>query len=223
MLSANNSISRKGFTLLEILISVTLVAVVAAVVYSAFNVVTVAWNKMNVLADDTHHGDYAMDQVFMGLRSLYHPERKNIPEYAFMVEDSGDESDKVSWVKLGAALVGKDCPFQGTPHRVDLWMDENERGDKALVMRAWRIQGQPEDFDPENIPPIIISDKVVGFNVRMMGQKESVTLEWIEEWEDTNRVPLAVEITLNLLPLEKGGEPVEFKRVCSIPCAPLSW
>jgi hypothetical protein len=48
-------------------------------------------------------------------------------------------------------------------------------------------------------------------------------IEWIDDWEDTNRLPYSVEVTLWMDPVEEGDEPIELKRVVQIPLGPLSW
>ena len=48
-------------------------------------------------------------------------------------------------------------------------------------------------------------------------------IEWLDNWEMTNRLPAFVELTLYLEPLEEGGQPVEIKRVVDIPVAHLGW
>jgi hypothetical protein len=48
-------------------------------------------------------------------------------------------------------------------------------------------------------------------------------IEWIDEWEDTNRLPYSVEVTLWMDPVEEDDDPIELKRVVQVPLAPLSW
>lgn len=216
---------RCGFTMLEMLLAVAILAGVSVVIYAAFSVVTSSWQRMTKLSDDIHHADFVMDQLVMALRSAYYPEPKNHPEYGFTHESKGSEpysEDKISWVKLGNSLVGKECKFAGTPHRVEVSI-EGEGPGRGVAVKAWRLQGQPEDFDPEKLDPYIISTRVAGLKIRTAYRKKENEIDWLDEWEQTNRIPQAVEITLYLAPLKEGGEPVEIKRVCPIPIAPVSW
>ena len=86
-----------------------------------------------------------------------------------------------------------------------------------------------ETFEPEDdVDQVFIARRVTGFNCRMkdpasenlVGESE---IEWIDEWDDTNRLPRVVEITLWMEPLDEGEEPIELKRIIEIPLAPLSW
>ena len=136
--------------------------------------------------------------------------------------------DTLSWVKLGSSLVGADAPYAGIPHRVEIGVYEPDDGPPAFGIRAWRIDCQPEDFDPEEeIEPFLLTDKIVGMNCRTLSndQEDDVEaeLEWDDGWEETNRIPFAVEITLYLQSPREGDEPVEVRRIAEIPLAELSW
>lgn len=229
-------IRRLGFTLVEMMLAITILAVIVGVAYFSFDAGVRAWRAGTELADNINHADYVLEQIVMGLRSAYYPDAGGAnPNYGFSLDD--DESDGasardvISWVKLGSALVGADTPFAGIPHRVEISVrdpdtDKNATG-SGFAVRAWRIDAQPEDFDPdEEVEPFFLTSRVIGMNCRTLANEQdedAEELEWEDEWEDTNRVPFAVEITLYLQPERKGGEPVAVQRIAEIPLAPLSW
>lgn len=216
-----------AFTLLELMLAISILAVVSTVIYLTFSVVTTAWKKGIVLSDNLHHGDFVAEQLVMGLRSAYYVGgRDGSPIYGFWTEDGGESeysSDTISWVKVGSALIGKNCPFAESPHRVKFTIEEDEDGKKAVAVRAWRLHGQSEDFDPEQLAPIFLSRKVNGFNCKSAYRKIEDEIEWMDEWEHTNKLPTVVEITLWLEPLEEGEPLIEIKRIVGIPVAPLCW
>ena len=225
-------LSRRGaFTLLEVLLAVSLLAVASTITFLAFHIVTTAWKSGLTLTDNLHHGDFVMEQVEMALRSAYYPDSTNADGYGFWMEDNGtpdEAADVISWVKLGGALVGRDTALADSPHRVEVWLDKGEEEHAAVYVKAWRQYAQAEDFDPENIPPEILSRRVTGLNCRVAERKpgddeEEEEIEWLDEWEDTNRIPDMVELTLLLDPITPGGDPIEIRRIVSIPVAPLSW
>jgi prepilin-type N-terminal cleavage/methylation domain-containing protein len=222
--------ARRGFTLLELLLAVTILAVAMTVAFATFGVVTTAWRKGTRLADEIHHGDFVMEQLVMALRSATYPDAKAMsPPHGFRMEDNGDDaesSDVISWVKQGGALVGHDEALAGGPHRVVFQVaDDDETEDRVVRIKAWRLEGQPEDFDPEeDVEPVVISRRVRGFNCRTAFEKDADEgIDWLDEWEDTNRLPVYVEIALYMEPLDAGEDPVEIKRALTIPTAPLSW
>ncbi|MBT3294793.1 MAG: prepilin-type N-terminal cleavage/methylation domain-containing protein [Verrucomicrobia bacterium] len=223
---------RRGFTLLEVLVAVTILSVITGISLMAFQVVSVAWRKGMLLSDDLHHGDFVVDQLVLGLRSAYVPDSAAGQEkYGFWIEDNGDDahaSDVVSWVKLGAALVGRDSrdlENPEAPHRVEFFVGDDETGEAAAAVRAWSLLGQAEEFESDDVEPRFIARRIVGFNCRMQDPEADTeeAIEWIDEWDDTNRLPYAVEVTLWMEPIEEDEEPIELKRIVQIPLAPLSW
>jgi prepilin-type N-terminal cleavage/methylation domain-containing protein len=214
---------RGGFTLLELMLAVAILAAVSAVTYFTFATVVTAWKKGMALSDNLHHGDFVIEQLVMALRSAYYRAAAGgNSEHGFWHEDDGDgpyDSDKISWVKLGTALVGRDCPFAGTPHRVEFLVTEDDEGDSAAALRAWRLLGQPEDFDPEDIDPVPIAKRITGFDCKgaFEPEEEDEEIEWEDEWTETNKLPAYVAITLFVEPLAEGEEPLEVRRIVSIP------
>lgn len=218
----------EGFTLLELLLALSLLSVISVVTYLSFSTALRAWRKGTAMTDNLHHGDYVMEQLIMGLRSLYYPDTggRDVPMYGFWHEDSGTDeysSDVISWVKMGTSLVGGDCPFALSPHRVKFFVELNSDEQSVVAVKAWQLLGQSEDFDPGELEPFHISRKIVGFDCKAAYRVVDDEIEWLEEWEETNRVPTALELTLYLEPSEEGGEPTEMKRIIGIPVGPNVW
>ena len=222
-----HSNSSQGFTLLELLLAVTLLAAITGVTFMTFSTVAMAWQKGTRLMEDLHHGDFVAEQLVMGLRSAYFPDvRGGDFLYGFRLEDGGDGlagGDLVSWVKLGGALVGEEWPFADTPHRVIFEITEDEDGESMAAVRAWQLHGQPDDFDSGDVESIPLSRKVMGFDCRCAYRMVDEEIEWLDDWEYSNRVPPIVEITLYLEPLVEGGEPQAIRRAMGIPVGGLSW
>ncbi|OVE76177.1 hypothetical protein BVX97_01950 [bacterium E08(2017)] len=220
---------REAFTLLELLLALSLLSIISVVTYLTFSTCLRAWRKGTSMTESLHHGDYVMEQLVMGVRSMYYPGGDAAKEYGFWHTDSGTDEysgDEISWVKLGSSLVGSDSPLVDTPHRVKFYLHEDEEKDRVYVaMKAWQLLGQPEEFDPEEIEPVYLSRKVVGFNCRPAWQikQEDDEIDWQDEWEQTNKIPTAMEITLYLEPAEEDGDPVVMQRIVGIPVGPVAW
>ena len=231
----------KGFTLIEILLAMFITSVILAVVMGAFYVGVTAWRAGTAESDGRQRADAVMDQVYMALRSAYipapagarapgqpRPPRQAAGRHGFIFENDGDDPasarDSISWVKIGNALVGEDCAFAGVPHRMVLSMMDGEHGE-GLYVRAWRVDGQTDDFDPEkDVEAILLSSAVVGFNCQMLdptapAQSVSDEIPWIDRWDDTNSVPSAVHIAIAIVPPKKGDKPLILERYVEIPLA----
>lgn len=216
-----------GFTLIEVLVSVSILVIAVGVAYMSFSVVTQAYRRGMELSDDLHHGDFVIEQLVAGLRSAYYPDAKGVqPKYGFHHSDDGTDpysSDVISWVKTGGALISKEQVQPGTPHRIEFFVEPGVEEEPEARVRAWRMYGLPEDFDPEESEPLTISRKVTGFNCRTALRKVDGEIEWLDEWEETNRLPMVAEVTVYMEPLDEDEDPVEIKRIVGIPVAPQAW
>ena len=236
--------STRGLTLVELLLAVGLMAVVSTVAFLGYNAAVRAWRSGTELSNNLHQGDYIMEQLVMGLRSAYWraPAAKSTAsQYGFMMSDGGDGAsarDSIQWTKLGSALVGVDAPYADMPHAVEVSIREVEdaRGKvrTGLAVRSWRLDLQQADFDVDQVPAVLLSTRVIGFNCRTLNinQPTKTTsgigagkpdLQWSDGWSFSNKLPYAVEVTLFLQPLEEGKEPLEMKRIVRLPMADQSW
>lgn len=224
---------RTGLTLIELLLAVGLLGVVASISFFCYNAAVRAWRAGTELSNSLHQGDFVIEQVIMGLRSAYQSsETKGV----FVLKDDGEGEtarDSIQWVKLGSALIGSDSPYAGMPHAVEVSVrdvpDARGKTHTGLAVRSWRLFLQKEDFDPETVPPVLLSSRVVGFNCRALDPAQNPTstigskpdLKWLDEWVGlrTNTLPKAVEITLYVQPPEKGKAVLEMKRIVRLPMA----
>lgn len=148
--------------------------------------------------------------------------------YGFVLEDHGTGEgarDVISWVKTGPALLRVNDPLYKGLHRVQLSIEEHSDAGSAVAVRAWRPYANSITFNPLDIQPYFVSGKVVGLNCRVAKEIKDDQWDWADTWSDesTNCLPLAVEVTLYLQPLDRGEPPVEIQRTIAIPVAPLSW
>lgn len=246
---------RSGFTLIELLVALALLVIALGITFSTFYSISKAWQRGQTMAENLNRGEFIMEQIVYGLRSAFYPVRQSSAgsssnaqpantnasatgtpvtassssDYGFILVDDGDGEtarDSISWVKTGSALLGPEDALWRGLHRVKIAVEEDEDKRPAVASRAWRPYGNAIDFNPDDITPFFISEKVLGMNCRVASEAdEDEGWKWEDEWgtDATNRLPLAVEVVLYLEPIEAREEPVEIKRVIEIPVAPLSW
>ncbi len=230
--------ARRGFTLVEMVLSLSILGIITLLSFVSFDAALNAWKVGSEFSERISHADLVMDQLVMGLRSAYYPDTRNpVGEYGFQLVDNGNDEearDVMTWTKIGTSLVGEEAPYAGTPHRIEVGVYEGkELGVKGMGYRAWRQDFNVEEFDPADVEPVFLSEEVIGLNCRMldpnMSSDPDAELEWVDVWEGdySNRLPRVVEVTLFLENPEKdrkrSAKPIEIKRLVPVPVAYISW
>lgn len=217
---------RRGLTLVELLLALTLLGLLSVMLFGSFHAVVRSWEAGRAAIDNAGHADYLMDQLVAALRSAYCPGQGE--DYGLILTDDGDDNDAIEWCKVGPALVGEDAEFAPVPHRVRVFVTPPD-GDfpGGFTVRAWRQALQLDDFDPElDTVELTLSPRVIGLNCRVLDPDQERnaddTLNWADDWAKTNTLPAALELTLLMRPAEDGEDPTETKRIVEIPLAELS-
>lgn len=213
-----------GFTLLEVLLAVSILAFTATITFMTFSAASTAWQRGTALVDRLHHGDYVMQQLVVALRSTYYAQ-EGLHGFQHTSSGTGDSaSDEISWVKLGGSLIGREQDYAETPHRVRVFMGRDRDGREGIAFTGWRLAGQEDDFDPDTLPAVVLSERVVGFSCRAAWEFDVAgDIDWLDEWERTNNVPGIVEVTLYLEPVTRGDPPLEMRRVAQLPLGEADW
>ena len=229
---------RQGFTLLELLVSVLITAIVMVVCFFTFSTTINCWRRSAAMADSVRNAEYALTQVVSGLRSAYYPTTgKQDYAYGFQLYDNGDDpedSDTIQWVKLGTSIVGNRSKLSETPHTVRVWVQKEGRdGPGGLWVKAGRldlIADDPSvevDFeDDEQFEPYPLIEGIQGFDCKVQSMPDSVesdgTPKWDDTWDTSNSIPYRVKLTFWMTPAKETGEPVPIMRVVEIPLWDIS-
>lgn len=204
---------RAGFTLIEVLVAVAILATAFTIIWTTFSVSLDGWRRGQLALDRLHHGDFVMEQVVSALRSAaYFPTRPG--KYGFWLEDHG-EQDEVSWVTSGSAFMKPEDPLARGLHRLWIGIAANDNGDDSFAVRAYAHFA--EDVEPKDVDPWFISSRVKGLDCKVWNNEQE---DWDDEWENTNTVPPLVQLTLFLEPAERDGAPIRVSRLVEIPVGP---
>ena len=127
--------SSRGFTMVELLLAVSILAIMTVISFMTFNSVTKNWTSSMELVDKMQHAEYALTQVVSGLRSAYIPmgAQEGDMSLGFQLYDEGKDEksrDMIQWTKLGTAIVGNTSKLSETPHVVRLWVEDGEKEDR---------------------------------------------------------------------------------------------
>lgn len=190
-------------------------ALAFAIVWQTFAAVTKAWRRGGQVADEIRHGDFVMDQLVSALRSTaFFPLKSD--RYGLWFENRG-ERDQLSWVTSGTAFIPPDSPLAMGVHRIMVGIEPNQDGDDSFTVRAFPHLS--EEIDKNDVDAWSISPRVKGLDVRIWNAQDE---RWEDEWEDTNKIPGLVEVTLYMTPLERYEPPIKIARLVQIPLGPVA-
>ncbi len=223
---------RSGFTLLELIMAIMILAVMMILSFFCFDAVVQSWNAGMEMSDAMSQADYVMNQVESGLRSAYYSASvQKDDERGFQFSDGGegpDARDSIAWMKEGRAFVGGLKAIDGKteiaemPHRVMLYVEEEGRdGGGGLMAKAWSSDFQPDDFDvEEDVKAFLVSPRVMGMDCKVLKEppeENAKEIEWEDEWTSSNALPYKVSVTLYLRPVKERDEPVAVTRDIVLP------
>ena len=202
---------KRAFTLLELIMAVTLTGVMTAVSIATFRAVTNGWRVSREYADRMERTDFAIDQLMSALKCAYYPHNGSQDDnYGFVLTDNGDgdsirDSDVIEWTKLGSALIGTEATGD-TVHRIQLRVLEEGDGDWGEKIERTGLYARirplakviPESsstkdedeytFNNEELyRPMLIAADVDGFNCRVMTEPPADDNDGKQDkdaWED---------------------------------------
>ncbi|MBM4360346.1 MAG: prepilin-type N-terminal cleavage/methylation domain-containing protein [Deltaproteobacteria bacterium] len=209
----------RGFTLIEVLVAIGIIALIALLIYSAFSGMSRSRTNMIAVTDRYQAGRAAMQRMAREFSSAYMSGHKNF----FRLQNQPQ-----------TGLIGK----QGKPDRVDftsfshLRLQENrhesdqteiayycarrrDTGTLDLVRRATRLVDS--DMTKGGVVEIMAED-VVDLELRYL---DPVTNEWQTGWDSTQaaaqfgRLPAQIWITLSLAN-GPGGQAIRFEEKVNV-------
>ena len=207
-----------GFTLLELMVAMVILTIAMSIAFQAFSGTIRAWRRGTEVIEGIKHGDFAMNQLANALNStiyFFNPRKS----YAFKIEkgtDSGLPSDTISFVTASSAFMPDSSPLQQGPHRIKLYIDDDDRGDPALFSIAFpAIADEEEAEDEYDAEPHLVSRAVQGLEILLYDDELE---DWsTDEWEKENSIPERVMIVIYVASEERDEEPIVFTRVLDIP------
>lgn len=196
-----------------------ILTIAMSIAFQAFSGTVRGWKRGTEVADGIKHGDFAITQLVAALRSsiyFYNPRKT----YAFTFEkenNGGLPADRISFVTASSAFMPADSPFAEGPHRIELFIDDDDRGNTALFTRPMPAVPIDEDLEDEyDSDPILVSREIQGLEILVWDEEAE---DWTEEWEPENSIPERILISVYVESEDKYEDPIVFTRVIEIPVA----
>jgi general secretion pathway protein J len=194
----------RGMTLLEIMVSVAILAMVAILIYGAFDSMARGKKGEAMRADRAREGREAVLRITRELSSafisMHNPANIALVTRATaFIGTSGGTYDRVDFAAFAHRRVERDS-HQSDESEVGYFVarDPEVEGKMDLVRR----EQTPIDTDPKKGGVInVVAENVEEFDLRYL---EPMTAQWLDSWDSTQvtgqpgRLPLEVAIRLVL-------------------------
>lgn len=199
------------------MVAIVIMVIAMSIAFQAFSGIIRGWKRGTEVANGIKHGDYVINQLVAALDStlyFFNPRKT----YAFTVEKDnmgGYPADMISFVTVSSAFMPPNSPYVRGPHRINLFIDTDDRGEPALFVLPMPAIADPEEFEKEyDAEPILVSREVRGLEILFW---DADAEQWTEEWEEENAVPDRIQVTVLIAPPDTNEEPMPFTRLIEIP------
>ena len=194
--------SEEGFTLIEILLAVSLIAMMATLVFGSLYVTTSAMDAARAKSSD--------EQILRRTLSLMIDElavsesRATGPWMGINDQRDGQPADSVAFLTMGQ--------FRGADSAKDTELVRivyTREGDRLLRFSRRNLYSLTD----ESIEKVELATKVKGFNVRYYDGKSQL---WLDEWDSRGKPGTPKAILIELTLLQGKEEPVTVRQWVTI-------
>ncbi|WP_434044757.1 MULTISPECIES: type II secretion system protein GspJ [Sorangium] len=210
-----------GITLLEVLVSVGILALIGTLIYGAFDGMSRARSGISRMSDRYHQGRGAIARISRELQtaflSRHQPTDKNIAVRltAFTGEDSSP-ADRVDFTAFAHRRLLRNT-HESDQCEIGYFGSRDPERDKLDLVRR---EAKTIDIEPTRGGIVnVLAEDIESFNIQYL---DPITGEWTDSWDSTqpasqpDRLPSQVWVTL-VLNGGPGGEPIKFETKVPIP------
>lgn len=203
---------RRGMTLLEVLVSLGVMAMISLLIYGAFDSISRGRRGEALRADRARQGRDAVERIAHELQgaflSLHQPLSPALQTRmtAFIATNSASY-DRVDFTAFAHRRVERDAK-ESDQAEIGYFVvrDPDVDGKMDLVRR----EQAPIDFDPKRGGVVnVLAEDVESFDLKYL---DPLTGQWVESWDSTqlaqqlNRLPVEVRIELKLKAVKNTPE-----------------
>ena len=193
----------RGFTLLEVMLAILLLAVLLAGTYGAISASVKSMHSGELAIDRTNRLRVAQEFMRHQITRIMplafgHDESTNDN---FIFEGRGD------YMRFVAPMPG--YLSKGGPYVQTLSIAGNRRGGMQLLFNEAMLNGFESNEKPEDAEPSILLDQIADahFQYRTLDENGDLT-DWLDQWDDATVTPVMVRIVARMLPEARIDFPV---------------
>jgi len=195
--------SSKGFTLLEILIAMSILGVITAIIASSLHMGILSWERGEAATEKYQHLRILTDEISQQIKSIYPykvPKGNNAkPQLIFL----GDEHD----LGFMTTLVYKGSKEERGGFQFVYYELDKDRGlikrEKIVFSGDISIKdlGDPIELDPQ------VSQLKLEYYEKGKSKEDPASGRWVNTWQGASkdRLPKAIRITLGFRPKRQSG------------------
>lgn len=200
---------QRGLTLVEVLVSVAILAMIATLIYGVFDSLSRGKKGEAERGDRARQARAALDRMAREMTSAYltfhtPPPALQTRVVAF-IGKNGSPNDRVDFASFAHWRVDKDSRESDQAEIGFFALPDPDKDGKVDLVRR---EQAPLDQDPQRGGVVsVLCENIESFDVRYF---DPTTGQWLETWDtiqltgQQNRLPLEVKITLVLKDLPAG-------------------
>lgn len=208
-----------AFTLVELLISVSIFAIIGVVLYSSYRGGVVTWRRINSETALQQKLRYALDRISGDLRNMVF--LSNLPF------EGG--ADKIKFVSLGESAANQGIDIARVSYYLSF--DEEEATGGAIVRKEETIKNalslevaeenlarkEIRETEPQKEQNLLYGVSELKFNYLAVyeesGEDEEKEYEWLDSWEEKEALPMGIKIEFTMTNPEDNSTISLSKRV----------
>ncbi len=216
-------------TLLEVLVSLGVLAMISLLIYGAFDSLSRGRKGEALRVDRARQGRDAMDRITHEMQgaflSMHNPQNLSLVtrQTAFIATNSST-FDRIDFATFAHRRVEREVKESDQAEVGYFVVRDPDHDDKMDLVRR---EQAPPDYEPKKGGVVnILAEDVELFDIRFL---DPLSSQWVESWDTTqltgqlNRLPREVKVTLVLKPV-KNSPPFRFVTKFVLPMQqPLSF